>query len=174
MIIYRPNEAERTMKFRHAAILCALILAGCATHEAVVAPPIPAPSSPSPDAFIAASFACKPNEALKLDLLALRRDPAAYKNKCVHLSGYSNGREMWRDATEVHPARVAPLGNYWEHSEAEERLRRGPSFVEIMGRLRACSEVQKMLAGKAEGLCRNDSGYAIYISAYRIIPTAMD
>ncbi|MGN6514532.1 MAG: hypothetical protein ACTHLR_01685 [Rhizomicrobium sp.] len=120
----------------------------------------------------------------------------AYKDQCVHVEGFSNGTLIGDNAGVFgHAGLEALVGLYWQTEDVRQRLWHGPSFVDIVARVRTCDDVGKYVVEQADeenakpqpedgiqhvwigvpsGICHFGKGNALYVSQYKIVPTAMD
>jgi hypothetical protein len=171
------------------AAAMALALTACATK----------PKTDGPATFFAQNFQCSASGSTTVDMKRLQHSPEAYANKCVHVVAFASGRSMFADATEMGSPHPPPIELYWKDKDIAMRLHRGPSFVDVVGRFQACKEVYRQSTLSADatnakyakkpkpsggydyvaipfigGYCHYVDGYALYVSEYRLLPTAMD
>ena len=139
-----------------AAQLLAAALAGCAT--APVVPPVTPPAAPPP--------ACVAKDAA---LVAFSDIRTALIGKCIRTRGlavrslfYENGASFARSQGPSDPATALAL--LWQ-TEEPAPLKSHPQFVELLGRVVACSK---------EAHCALSAALALSVNGIRIIPTAMD
>jgi hypothetical protein len=139
-----------------AALLFAAALAGCTTTP--VLPPVTPPAAPPP--------ACVAKDA---SLVAFADIHAALIGKCVRTRGlavrslfYENGASFARSQGPSDPSTALAL--LWQ-TEEPAPLKSHPQFVELLGRVVACSK---------EAHCALNAALALSVNDIRIIPTAMD
>jgi len=141
-------------------------------------------------AYLALDFTCSRGEAANAEFAALNAHPEQFAEKCVRVKAFSTGSFLFGDASQIRTEKPGTaLPAYWKDAEAESRLRLGPSFVIVVGRVRSCTE-RAQRAEQAEALrarqahetphalalpipCRS-AGFGIFVSEAEIIPTAMD
>jgi hypothetical protein len=177
---------ERLTPPRFAAILACIAVAACST-----------PHPPSPDhsaeraadaAYFAADFNCTRATSADIDLKLLNASSDHYLEKCIRLEVFTDGTSLYVDAKGMKPVKASSAGLYWQDDALARRLKLGPSFVIITGRLRDCAKHNAMTARAAAlesapgavpaqpaiiGACKT-SATAIFVSDAQIIPTAMD
>ncbi|MBV9993394.1 MAG: hypothetical protein JOZ72_19130 [Alphaproteobacteria bacterium] len=140
---------------RLVAALSVLGLASCSTMQHREPAPVAEPDD---------SFTCRRAEAKPVKLAALRRDPAAFANRCVVLSLFTNGFDFGETASALH----APLAKgerpmIFHFDPAHPNRPKHPSFVNLVARVRACP-------ADAPQTCLD----GIFVSEVHVLPTAMD
>ena len=141
---------------RIAAAGALALIAACGTMQPAAPPPPPA--NPA-----AEDFTCKRADAANVDLVALSAHPEQFAEKCVRTKAFSDATLLYADAGQM--LKHKGMAVYWKDSDTARRLKLGPSFVIIVGRVRPC-------AGRA--LMPTCTGMAVFASLAEIIPTAMD
>jgi hypothetical protein len=164
-------------------------LSACNTNQ-------PSSTPSAADAFFGANFTCTEQQSLHIQYAELAKHQSAYKDRCVKVEGFSNGTLIGKDASVFgHWEPEALIGLYWQTNDVRQRLWRSPSFVNIVARLRNCSDVGKYAAERADeenarpqptggiqtvsiptasGICHFGKGNALFVTQYTVIPTAMD
>jgi hypothetical protein len=139
-----------------AALLLAATLASCGTTPAVT--PTPPPAIPPPT--------CVAKDAT---LVAFSDIHAALIGKCIRTRGlavrslfYENGASLARSQGPGDPGNALAL--LWQ-TEEPAPLKSHPQFVELLGRVVACS---------TQTHCALNAPLALSVNDIRIIPTAMD
>lgn len=180
---------DRHITLRFAVALTLIALAACETKPILTQPS-------AADAFFDNNFTCTLAQSTKVKFTEFVQHQVAYKDQCVHIEGFSNGTLIGDDAGVFgHAGPEALVGLYWQTDDTRQRLWHGPSFIDIVARLRTCDDVGKYAAehadevnakpqpsgdiqmvaiGFASGICPFGKGNALYVSQYKIIPTAMD
>src|ERR1700689_453256 len=92
-------------------------------------------------AYLALDFTCSRGAAANVEFAALNAHPEQFTEKCVRVKAFSNGTNLFGDASQIRTVKPGlALPAYWKDAEAETRLRLGPSFVIVVGRMRSCTE----------------------------------
>lgn len=180
---------DRLNALRFVAFLALIALTACETKPFVTQPY-------AADVFFDNNFTCTLAQSTRVKFADFVQHQATYKDQCVHVEGFSNGTLIGDNAGVFgHAGPEALVGLYWQTEDMRQRLWHGPSFIDIVARLRTCDDVGKYAAehadeanakpqpsgniqtvaiGVASGICHFGKGNALYVSQYKIIPTAMD
>jgi hypothetical protein len=143
-------------------------------------------------AYFAQDFTCARAGAVEISVGELSAHAEKYTDACVRTKAFTDAAFFYADAGQMqaHKKSASPaVGAYWKNTEIEHRLRLGPSFVTVMGRVRRCADYLRLhqdgdaLRAKLGQLppttilppvtCRNGT-IAILVSEAQILPTAMD
>jgi hypothetical protein len=139
-------------------------------------------------AYFSADFSCTRATSADIDLKLLNASADRYLEKCIRLEVFTDGTSLYVDAKGMKPVKASSAGLYWQDAALARRLKLGPSFVVITGRLRDCTKHNAMTAQAAAlqnapgaipaqpaviGACKT-SATAIFVSDAQVIPTAMD
>jgi hypothetical protein len=176
---------DRLMGRRIAAAFLLLALGACSTRTA---PPDNSAERAASAVYFAGDFNCTKADARQIDLKLLNAATSSYMEKCVRFEAFTDGGALYVNAAHMKPAKASPVGLYWKDNETARRLKLGPSFVLITGRLRDCAKHNAMTAQAAAlqsapgavpaapaiiGACKTAAA-AIFVSDAEIVPTAMD
>jgi hypothetical protein len=161
-----------------------LALGACATQ---VAPDNSAERAANA-AYFNGDFNCAKADTRPIDLKLLNAAPSQDMERCVTLEAFTDGSALYVNAAHMNPVMASKVGLYWKDDAIAHRLKLGPSFVIITGRLRDCAKHNAMTAQAAKlqsapgavpaepaiiGACKTAAA-AIFVSDAEIVPTAMD
>jgi hypothetical protein len=140
-------------------------------------------------AYFAGDFACLRGDTVAVSFARLQDHPEIYADKCVRVDAFTDGIRLYADAGDRQPSlRAVPaalrINAVWKNTDLAHRLQLGPSFVTIVGRMRACASYRAHIA--AVKALEVKVGHAIapvdncglratvYVSEATVAPTAMD
>ena len=125
---------DRLTPSRLASILACAAMAACSTPQ----PPARDHSAEraANAAYFAADFNCTRATAGDIDLKLLNASSDRYLEKCIRLEVFTDGTSLYVDAKGMKPVKASSVGLYWQDDALARRLKLGPSFVVITGRLR--------------------------------------
>jgi len=139
-------------------------------------------------AYFNGDFNCAKTDARNIDLKLLNAAPSQYMERCVRLEVFTDGIALYVNAAHMNPIKASKVGLYWKDDAIARRLKLGPSFVIVTGRLRDCAKHNAMTVQAAKlqsapgavpaepaiiGACKTAAA-AIFVSDAEIVPTAMD
>lgn len=177
---------DRLTPTRVATIFACIAMAACGTLQP--AAPDHSAERAANAAYFAADFNCTRATSGDIDLKLLNASADRYLEKCIRLEIFTDGTSLYVDAKGMKPVKASSAGLYWQDDTLARRLKLGPSFVVITGRLRDCAKHNAMIAQAAAlesapgavpaqpaitGACKT-SATAIFVSDAQVIPTAMD
>ncbi|MBS0274635.1 MAG: hypothetical protein JSR55_09585 [Proteobacteria bacterium] len=177
---------DRHTLLRIAAAVLFTALSACSTTPAT--PPDNSAARAANAAYFTGDFNCTKADAAQVDLKLLNAATMAYLEKCIRFEAFTDGSALYVNAAHMKPIKASAVGLYWKDDEVVRRLKLGPSFVVITGRLRDCARHNAMTVQAAAlqtapsavpaapaiiGACKT-AATAIFISEAEIVPTAMD